>query len=373
MKNKNIGVLTFPIGNAGITPLSNLLDIICSISRETYLITGNDGYLYFRNDGRFITYGIDHEYGTNVFTRVLKYIRTQLKISYNIVKIYKSVDIWVFFIGGEFLIFPMLTSKLLNKKVVLIYPGSITQSLKSKNDMFFNLASIVSKINCNLSDRIVLYSHIFVEQWNLNSYINKISISHRHFLDFNKFFVKKHFSEKNNSIGYIGRFSNEKGTMNFVKSIPLLLEKTDCLNFLLIGDGNLKSEIIDFLDKNGLANRVEITGWIQHEDLPNYLNNLKLVVLPSYTEGLPNLMLESMACGTPVLATSVGAIPDVIKDGETGFIMKDNSPDCIAKSIIRALEHPDLELIVENARKLICTKFTYEFATENYRQIIENI
>ena len=80
-----------------------------------------------------------------------------------------------------------------------------------------------------------------------------------------------------------------------------------------------------------------------------------------------------MACGTPVLATPVGAIPDVIKDGVTGFIMKDNSPECIAENVIRALEHPNLDEIVKNARELIEKDFTYEAAGERYRKILGSI
>lgn len=57
-------------------------------------------------------------------------------------------------------------------------------------------------------------------------------------------------------------------------------------------------------------------------------------------------MNEAMACDTPVLATPVGGVPDVIKDGKTRFIMGDNSPECIAKNVIRALEHPNPEEII---------------------------
>ena len=79
-----------------------------------------------------------------------------------------------------------------------------------------------------------------------------------------------------------------------------------------------------------------------------------------------------MGCGTPVLATSVGGAPDLIKDGNTGFIMKDNSPECIAKNVMRALEHPNLDEIVKNARALVEREFTYEAAVERYRKILEN-
>lgn len=80
-----------------------------------------------------------------------------------------------------------------------------------------------------------------------------------------------------------------------------------------------------------------------------------------------------MGYGTPVLATPVGSIPDEIKDGETGFIMENNSPECIAKNIMRILEYLDLDRIVKNARKLVEREFTYEAAVERYRKILESI
>ena len=72
---------------------------------------------------------------------------------------------------------------------------------------------------------------------------------------------------------------------------------------------------------------VTLVGWISHDELPSYLNMLKLLVVPSYTEGLPNIVIEAMSCGTPVLATPVGGVPDLIEDGITGFILEDNFPE----------------------------------------------
>ena len=89
-----------------------------------------------------------------------------------------------------------------------------------------------------------------------------------------------------------------------------------------------------------------------------------------FEEGVPNIVLEAMACGTPVLATPVGGIPDVIKDGDTGFIMEDNSPECIATNTVRALSHPDLEAITAKARALVDEKYAYEVVVENYRKIL---
>ena len=77
-----------------------------------------------------------------------------------------------------------------------------------------------------------------------------------------------------------------------------------------------------------------------------------------------------MACGTPVLATSVGAIPDVLREKETGFLAHDNSPACLAKNIVGALTDPELKRITHNARKFVEDEFPYETLVETWRDIL---
>ena len=84
-------------------------------------------------------------------------------------------------------------------------------------------------------------------------------------------------------------------------------------------------------------------------------------------------MLEAMACGTPVLATPVGAIPDVIIDGKTGFIMENNSPECIAANVVRALSSPDLERIAENGRRFVEGNYTFERVIARWKEVLDQV
>ena len=70
-----------------------------------------------------------------------------------------------------------------------------------------------------IAKHIILYSENLINEWNLNKYKNKIKIAHRHFINFEDFSIKKKYSERDEIIGYIGRFSEEKGILNFVKAI----------------------------------------------------------------------------------------------------------------------------------------------------------
>jgi len=372
-KQLNIGIVTFPLLKSGITPLSNLVDILYPLSGDFYLITGNAGAAIHSNRKKFHVYLINHTTEANMLIRIINFAYTQLRISYKLARVTKHVQLWFLFLGEGGLLLPMLTTKLLRKKTVLVSAASNQRISTATKDPLSWPTTLLEKLNRSLANCIILYSPNHIKEWNLEKYKDKILIAHEHFLDFNKFNVKKKLSERNNLVGYIGRLSEEKGILNFVKAIPEILNERDDLEFLICGDGQLRDEIEKYISEKNLKDKVKLAGWIPHGNLPDYLNELKLVVLPSFTEGLPNIMLEAMACGTPVLATSVGAISDVIKDGETGFIMENNSPEHIARNVIRILEQPDLDKIVENARALVEQEFTYKAVVKRYKKILSEL
>lgn len=366
-----IGIVTFPIQKAGVKPLSNLLEIIFRYTSEISLITGNEGYIFLKMDPRFYVVGIYHTMGKSKISRTLKYIWTQIRISVRLIIRTKNVDTWIFFFGGYGLLLPLVTAKLFGKKTLLLLPEAVVNYPKALKSNLYHSQEILSLFTYTLADKLILYSPCLVHAWDLESYRHKILIAHEHFLDFNIFTVTTPFPDRPPLIGYIGRLSTEKGVQHFVQALPAILNDQQDLRVFIGGDGPLKESIELALLTESLADRVDLPGWISHDDLPHYLNQLRLLVLPSYTEGLPNIMLEAMACGTPVLAAPVGAVPDVIRNGETGFIMENNSPDYIAENVIRVLSSPDLERIADNGRLFVERDFTFEKTVGLWRRILE--
>jgi glycosyltransferase involved in cell wall biosynthesis len=152
-----------------------------------------------------------------------------------------------------------------------------------------------------------------------------------------------------------------------------VLKARNDVRFLIVGQGPLSEKIKGYLNEQGLSGQVTMIPWVPHDLLPVYLNGLRLLVLPSYTEGLPNIMIESLACGTPFLATAVGAIPDFIQDSVTGFIMPDNAPNHISADILRALNSNASGEIVVNGRRLVEREFSYGATVEKYARILKQI
>lgn len=364
MIQKNIGIVTFPISKAGNIPLSNFVDVICSISDRTYVITGNEGYSLFVDDERVNTYGIHHPLSKSILSRIVNFVFTQFKISSAIFKLRKEIDCYILFIGGDGLILPMLTIKLLNKEVIL---APVDYSISFKKDISSKVLKYLMGINRSLSDKIVIHSPILIDKWDLTKFSHKICIAHEYFLDFNKFSINKPFDQRGHLIGYVGRFTEEKGILNFIQSIPQILEKTDEVEFLICGDGPLFNEVEQYLSDNHLKKKVKLIGWVPHNKLPEYLNSLKLLVIPSYNESGPIIALEAIACGTPVVASKVGHILSLLVDNKDGFIMDDNSPECICKNVLRALEAQNIDEIIINAKTFVENGFNIDAAIDAYK------
>ena len=381
MKKHNIGIIANPVADEGKNVyLTKFLNILKPLSNEIIVIDGDFPEVPDRKIHVIKIKADSTMKNKTMLIKSIKFILIQLRFSFNLIKISKNIDIVIFF--NAISILPILSAKLMRKRTIVIAGGLASKSAeKTYNKRLFGLGGFVlpfilrtlERIDFSLSNRIAVESESAIESLELGKYKDKISIISNMYLDLNRYKIKKNLKDRRNLIGFISRLNEGKGIMNFVNVIPLILKEREDLEFLIGGDGPLFNEVKNELKNNGYYDKVKLTGWIPYDELPDYLNELKLLVFPSYSEGLPNIVSESMACGTPVLATPVGGIPDVIKDGETGFIMEDNSPECIAKNVMGVLNYPDLDRIVNNARKVIEEEYTYEAAVERYKKILEDL
>ena len=308
---------------------------------------------------------------------IFYYLVHQARVTLAMLKliIRSKVDVFVFAFGSDTLVFPILLGRLARKKVILRSDGRPSYSLgvyrQKLSKIRIALHHMMETITYSLASKLAPECKYMVDLYSLQKYSNKVTVGNL-YVDTDFFRNTRKLAERTYEVGYIGRLSKEKGALEFVQSLPLLATNRQ-IRALIVGDSGLEDEIGRVLARNNIQGKADLLRWVEHKEIPRCLNDVKLLVVPSYSEGLPNIVLESMACGTPVLATPVGGIPDVIRDGETGFIMEDNSPRCIARNVVRALKNPDLEQIATNARALIEREYTYEAAVERYRNILTSL
>ncbi len=354
-----IGVLSF-FGRAtqGEALLRRLVILLSSVVPDLHVVAPD---LAPEDIHKISIHTVHYQLGTNVVSQFWHQFKAQLQMSAAVVKASGKVDAWLFY-GGDVLILPMMVTKLIRKPAWLLLAGNLESEIKLKKSPLNGL-QMASRRGClGMADRIILYSSLLIEKWSLRRYEHKIAVVDTHYVDTAAFAMVKPLHEREFDVGFIGRLSFEKGIMNFLCSLPFIMQKGDNLKVLIVGGGPLEGEVTNWIHTNRLGDKVFFRGKANHLSIPGILNEIKICVLPSYTEGMPNIALESMACGTPVVATPVGAIPDIVLHQDTGFIIQDNSPESIAQGIIDALASPDLGCISLKARAQIQGRFTFERA-----------
>lgn len=280
----------------------------------------------------------------------LAYFVDELILSLRLLRILPKV--YAIFLLQEYHVLPSFLANLSGRKLVLFVGGSpIHASFYREQERRSIMSRLLYGSNvlivrlCNkLSHRIVVVTPSIVSSANLERYKDKLSIApvFPYISSEPSFDVLKEYDERKPIIGFVGRLEKIKGILNFVEAVPYVLRCIHNLEVLIIGDGPLRSVIERKIEDRGMSNVVKILGKVPHENLPYYYNELKLLVLPSYSEGIPLVILEAMLCGTPSLATPAGGIPDIISEGVTGFILRSNDPKNIAEKIIELLNKPEL-------------------------------
>ena len=133
----------------------------------------------------------------------------------------------------------------------------------------------------------------------------------------------------------VGRLVPIKNHALFLAAAQRVWQEMPEVRFVIVGDGECRAELEEHTDRLGLADAVHFTGW--RRDLSTIYADANVLVLTSRNEGTPVSILEAMAAGVPVVATAVGGVPDVLKDGELGTLVPPDNPTAMADAILAVL------------------------------------
>lgn len=134
---------------------------------------------------------------------------------------------------------------------------------------------------------------------------------------------------------FIGNFQIEKGLANLIDAVNIIKEEE--FHLLVIGGGPLESQVKQQITELKLEDKITLIGRVEHHQIPDYLSAADILCLPSLREGCPNVVLESLSSGTPVVASDVGAVPDIISKPEWGVIVEPDSAPALAQGITEGL------------------------------------
>ena len=161
-------------------------------------------------------------------------------------------------------------------------------------------------------------------------------------------------------VGTVARLVPQKGLSCFLRAASALASASNHqVSFLVVGDGPLRRKLEKEAYSLGLAGRIVFTGELLNAR--DILPVLDIFVLPSFTEGFPLVLLEALAAGRPVVATSVGGIPEIVTDGRTGFLVKPGDPGELSRTNAILLDDPQKALtIASNGQDYVKSNFSAE-------------
>lgn len=174
-------------------------------------------------------------------------------------------------------------------------------------------------------------------------------------------------------IGFIGGLTRQKGVNYLLEAAKFIKTQGKNFSVVVIGDGPEKQNLENYTGKLDIKNIVRFWGY--KEDAAKYIKLFDVLVLPSIREGMPNVILEAMVCGVPVVATKVGGVPEIVEDGKSGFFVEPRNPKDLAEKILKILDMSEGERreMGEHGRKIVKEKFSIEKMVKEYENLYQEL
>lgn len=280
-------------------------------------------------------------------------------IAYRIVKFfYKFAEVlykYIFYRPDVVLLFTSVGASYIEKGVmaifakilgikVLLFPRG-TRIIDSYNSNIINskLVFFFSLIPDIILCQGDIYKEFFIKKMRIKEkkcIILKNWTATKSLLDIGS--IRKKTSTTVINIVYIGWINKEKGIFELMQAFKEINKKNSNTKLIIAGNGAEKNRVEQYVENNNLMNCVKLTGWINETEKEKLLMLADIFVLPSYTEGTPNVVIEAMASGLPVIVTRVGTVEEMIKDGENGLLINPKSTDQITEALQILINNPDL-------------------------------
>ncbi len=184
--------------------------------------------------------------------------------------------------------------------------------------------------------------------------------------------LKAHNGAEPVIVGTVAHLSREKGLNFLIEAASLIPDVKRKLRFIIVGDGYCLEELRGLVDQKGLKDVFEFAGF--HSDTSQYMRSFDIFALPSLSEGLSSAILEAMATSLPIIATDVGGIPELVKDGDNGLLVAPANPAALARAILRLADNPEeSRRMGQRGRERMEEQFTLERKIVETEQLCDSL
>lgn len=181
---------------------------------------------------------------------------------------------------------------------------------------------------------------------------------------------RENVERRENAILYLGWYVREKGIYDLVDAIGILKNRVKGVYLCLFGTKEINA-LKNYVAGKGLNDCIVVNGWIGDEEKIRQFHSTTLLVLPSHSEGIPNVILEAMATKTPIVSTLVGGLKEVLRDGENALIAVVNDPADLSEKIERLLRDKGLrDRLSDNAYREVLELYDVKVIQERFREIM---
>ncbi|KFD40800.1 glycosyl transferase family 1 [Peptococcaceae bacterium SCADC1_2_3] len=171
---------------------------------------------------------------------------------------------------------------------------------------------------------------------------------------------------------FVGRFRPEKGVRYLIEAMKIIRQKSRSIRLILGGEGPEEEDLKRLIEQLNLGDCVDFLGQIPNEDVSRYMVAAHVFVLPSLSEGFGIVNLEAMASGLPIVASKVGGLPEIIEDGENGFLVEPRSPKQIADKVLLLLADDELRERISKNNKEKAKNYSWTSIIEKLEKVYQN-